>query len=242
MSRLHKPKAGFWIRLCVVVIYPLAGWLYRIRWAHLDRIPPPATGGVIFAINHVSNLDTLAMARLVWQGGRIPRFMVKSGLFGYPVVGRILRGAQQIPVYRGTTDAAGSLRAAVDALGRGEAIVIYPEGTYSRDPQQWPMQGKTGIARLVLLCPEIPVIPIGQWGAQRQRLSAGRLLRRRPVTASVGAPLDLRRHRGQPPRADTLREITDEVMTAVRCQVAEARGEQAPTEFFKLAHRVIDRR
>ena len=79
MSRLHKPKAGFWIRLCVAIIYPLCSVLFRIRWHHLDRMP--ARGGVIVVINHVSYIDTLLMARLIWQTGRIPRFMIKSGVF-----------------------------------------------------------------------------------------------------------------------------------------------------------------
>ena len=77
MSRLHKPKAGFWIRLCVAILYPLDGLIAKIRWRNLERVPAPSDGGMIFAINHVSQLDTIMMARLVWQSGRIPRFMIK---------------------------------------------------------------------------------------------------------------------------------------------------------------------
>src|SRR5437764_6781471 len=139
VSRLHKPKAGFWIRLCVMILYPLDALLFRIRWHYLDRMTPPRDGGVIIAINHISHLDTVLMARFVWQSGRVPRFMIKSGVFSKPVLGRIMSGAKQIPVYRGTTDAANSLRDAVTALDDGEAIVIYPEGTITRDPAQWPM-------------------------------------------------------------------------------------------------------
>ena len=91
MSRLHTPKAGFWIRLCVVIIYPLCGLWFRIRWHHLDRMP--ARGGVIVVINHISYIDTLLMARLIWQTGRIPRFMIKSDVFSQPVLGAIMRGA-----------------------------------------------------------------------------------------------------------------------------------------------------
>ena len=83
MSRLHKPKAGLWVRLCVLVVYPIDTLLFRIRWRGLDRIPPPDGGGLIVAANHVSHIDTLLMARLVWQAGRVPRFMVKSPVFGW---------------------------------------------------------------------------------------------------------------------------------------------------------------
>jgi 1-acyl-sn-glycerol-3-phosphate acyltransferase len=241
LSRLHKPKAGSWIRFCVSVIYPLDSLLFRIRWRHLDRMTPPADGGVIVAINHVSHIDTLLMARLMWQSGRIPRFLVKASLFSKPGLGQIMRGAQQIPVYRGTTDAADSLRAAVDALGRGEAVVIYPEGTITKDPAQWPMQGKTGIARLWLLAPDTPVIAVGQWGAQKRGGPIGQRLRRRDALGSVAGPVDLSRFRGAPDTAETVRAITDTIMTAVRDEVAELRQQPAPAEFFVPEHKYVDR-
>lgn len=239
MSRLHNPKAGFWIRLCVVVIYPVTWLLFRMRWRHAERMPGPDEGGVIVAINHVSQIDTLLMARCVYHSGRLPRFMVKAGLFSKPLVGSIMRGARQIPVYRGTTDAASSLREAVTALEQGEAVVIYPEGTTTKDPDNWPMLAKTGVARLVLLCPDIPVIPIGQWGAHRRR--RWHIPTRRLATASIGQPLDLRQFRGAEPTTQTLREITDTIMSAVRDQVAELRGEPAPAEFYRPSRRYVDK-
>lgn len=252
MSRLHKPKAGFWIRLCAIIIVPLTNLLYRVRLYHLDRIPAPerngaapsagaaAGSGVIVAMNHTSHIDTLLMARTLWQAGRIPRFMIKASLFHRPGIGQIFRGAKQIPVYRGTSDAAQSLRDAVAALARGEAIAIYPEGTITRAPGQWPMQGKTGLARLWLLSPDTPVVPIGQWGAQQRPFHARRLLRRAPFAASVGEPVDLSRFRGAPPSAHVLREITDTVMSAVRDEVSGLRGENAPAEFFRPDRVFVD--
>lgn len=242
MSRLHKPKAGFWIRLCVVVIYPLIGLLYRIRWKSLDRIPAPSAGGVIIAINHISHIDTLVTARLIWQSGRVPRFMIKASLFHKPITGPVFRGAKQIAVYRGTNDAAQSLRDAVTALERGEAIIIYPEGTITRDPDGWPMQAKTGIARLWMLTQDTPVIPIGQWGAQKREFTPMRLLRRPTTLASVGKPVDLHRFRGSEPTAATLREITDVIMSAVRDEVAAVRELPAPAEFFRGGQKRVDPR
>jgi 1-acyl-sn-glycerol-3-phosphate acyltransferase len=242
VSRLHKPKAGFWIRLCVVILYPFDALLFRIRWHHLDRVTPPEQGGVIIAINHVSHIDTVLMARFVWQSGRVPRFMVKGGLFSKPLIGHIMRGAKQIPVYRGTTDAASSLSAAVDALDSGEAIVIYPEGTITKDPAQWPMEARTGIARLVLLSPDTPVVPVGQWGAQPLKRRALRSrLRRRTAEATVGEPVDLSRFRGAEPTAETLREITDVIMVAIRDEVAKLRGEPAPLDFFTPPQKRVDK-
>ena len=229
MSRAHKPKAGFWIRLCVMILYPLDAALFRIRWHHLDRIPEH--GGVLLAVNHISQADTAAMARFVWQSGRIPRFLIKSGVFGWPVVGRIMTGAGQIPVYRGTADAKDSLAAATAALQRGECVIIYPEGTITSDPDYWPMAAKTGVARLALANPGIPVLPIGQWGAQRTLGRGGRFrpFPRHRHEAVVGLPVDLSRFRDQPATTQLLSEVTSEIMAAITAEVAALRGEQTPT-------------
>jgi 1-acyl-sn-glycerol-3-phosphate acyltransferase len=231
LSRLHQPKAGFWIRLCVIIIYPLCAVLFRIRWHHLDRMPE--RGGVIVVINHVSYIDTLLMARLMWQTGRIPRFMIKSGVFDKPVLGAIMRGSKQIPVARGTADAAKSLEAAIEALKAGEAVIIYPEGTITRDPQQWPMQAKSGLARLILAVPQIPVVPVGQWGAQKVLGSKLVLLTRRRAQASLGEPLDFSARAGEPITIDALRQVTDQVMRAVRTEVAQLRDLTPPDAFFR---------
>ncbi|MGN6605919.1 MAG: lysophospholipid acyltransferase family protein [Jatrophihabitans sp.] len=247
MSRLHKPKAGGYIRFWVALLYPLDSLFFKIRWRNLEAVPPPQDGGVIIALNHVSQVDTVLMARMVWQSGRIPRFMVKAGVFRWPIIGPLQAGAGQIPVYRGTADAAQSLRDAVTALRKGECIVIYPEGSTTKDPDGWPMQGKTGVARLALLCPEIPVIPIGQWGAQKRPGPKWlRFLRRvftgRPVVSvSVGKPVDLERFHGCEPNGAVLREMTDLIMGAVRDEVAVLRGEPAPTEFFVPTRKHVDK-
>lgn len=243
MARLHRPKAGFWIRAWVVILFPVTSTFFRLRWRNLDRVPAPSQGGVLIAINHLSHADTTLMARLVWSSGRVPRFMIKAGVFGWPVIGYMMTGAGQIPVYRGTTDAARSLRDAVAALDRGEAVIIYPEGTTTKDPRNWPMQARTGIARLALLAPDTPVVPIGQWGPHKDGgFQLGRLGRRRTSLASVGEPLDFSRFRGKEPTGELLREITDEIMSAVRDEVATLRDEPAPEEFFVASHKYVDKK
>jgi len=239
MSRLHKPKAGAFIRFWVMVIFPTTTAFFKLRWKHLDRMPAPESGGVIVALNHTSSADTVLTARLIWSSGRVPRFMIKAGVFEWPVIGWLMKGAGQIPVHRGTADAAQSLRDAVIALNNGEAVAIYPEGTTTKDPTNWPMQGKTGIARLVLLCPDVPVVPVGQWGAHKGH---GFHLGRRTSLASIGEPLDLSRFRDQQPSQRLQREITDEIMRAVRDQVAELRGETPPEEFFVPNRKYVDKK
>jgi 1-acyl-sn-glycerol-3-phosphate acyltransferase len=223
VSRQYRPRAGFWIRLCVIILYPLNSLFFRLRWHHLERIPEH--GGVLLAVNHISQADTVAMARLVWQAGRIPRFLIKSTIFDWPFVRRVLIGAGQIPVYRGSADAQESLQAANDALRRGECVIIYPEGTITNDPEYWPMRGKTGVARLALDNPDIPILPVGQWGAHR---TLGRRGRFRPVPrhrhdGAVGKPLDLSEFSGQPHSAAVLTAITEKIMAAITDEVTSLR-------------------
>ena len=75
----------------------------------------------------------------------------------------------------------------------GECVVVYPEGTITRDPDLWPMAGKSGAARIALAT-GCPVIPIGQWGAQDLLAPYAKkpdLFPRKPVTMKVGDPVDL---------------------------------------------------
>ncbi|MGX7679469.1 lysophospholipid acyltransferase family protein [Jatrophihabitans sp. DSM 45814] len=233
MRKGRTGKPGPYLRFCVIVIYPLTSILWRRNWRGADRIP--RQGPAILAINHISYADPFVVGRFIWDAGRLPRFLAKASLFKLPLAGRIVSGAGQIPVYRGTAEANEALRGAVEALQRGEVVLIYPEGTVTRDPQFWPMRGKTGIARLALLAPEVPVIPVGQWGAQHFLdfyAHRFRPIPRKTVSMWAGEPVDLSQYRGGEPRTAVLHEMTDHIMREVRDQVAAIRGEPAPDEFY----------
>lgn len=210
----------------------MVGLVFKVRWRGRERVPD---GGVIIATNHISYADPLVFARFVWDCGRVPRFLIKESLFKVFVAGRVLTGARQIPVSRDSTEAGESLRKAVEALERGECVCIYPEGTVTREPDFWPMVGRTGVARLALST-DVPVVPVAQWGAQHAvdvYNKRYRLLPRKTVVCSVGEPVDLSAYRGRPLTAELLREVTDVIMGAIRDQLAEVRGETPPTEFFR---------
>lgn len=223
-------KSPPWLRFIVLVLYlPISG-LFKLRWRGVEHLP--ASGPAILVINHVSYADPLVVARYAYDAGRAPRFLAKRSLFGIPVVGAALRGTGQIPVDRGSAQARQSLDEAVAALRRGEMVIVYPEGTVTRDPDWWPMAAKTGAARLALLAPDVPVVPAAQWGAQfavdvyRKRY---RLLPRKPVMVTAGPAVDLERFRGADGTAETLRTMTDVMMRAIRDLVGDLRGEPAPT-------------
>jgi 1-acyl-sn-glycerol-3-phosphate acyltransferase len=226
-------NAGRWVWLAVVLVKPLNAAFFKRHWRGQEHIPP--TGGVVLVANHVSQADWCTLAEFVWDSGRIPRFLVKDSLFRVRGVRSVLRGASQIPVSRGTAAARNSLEEAHAALGRGEVVCIYPEGTVTRDPDFWPMQARTGVARLALDT-DAPIVPVANWGTQNAVDVEHRKVRplpRHEVWGVAGPPLDLSAYRGRPLTADLLREVTDVIMGAVRDQLAEVRGETPPAEFFR---------
>jgi 1-acyl-sn-glycerol-3-phosphate acyltransferase len=226
-------RVGFWLRVAWAVIYPVDTVLFKLRWGGKEHLP--RQGGVLVVANHISYADPLAFARYVWDCGRVPRFLAKDSLFGIFFVGRVLSGAKQIPVHRGSADAQESLRDAIAALEQGEAVCIYPEGTVTRDPDWWPMFARTGVARLALAA-DVPVIPVGQWGAQHAvdvYHKKFRLLPRKRVHCLAGPPVDLSAYRGRPVTLEVLREVTDLIMGDVRALVGELRGETPPEVFWR---------
>ena len=223
------------LRFAVVVIVPVSSLLFRLRYRHGDRIP--ATGPVLLVANHVSVLDPLACARLAWDNGRVPHFLAKQSLFrGW--LGALLRACGQIPVARSSADAHEALSAAQADLAAGNCVVIYPEGSVTRDPDWWPMQARTGVARLALTT-DAAVVPVAQWGPQRVHDYHAKKLNLRPRAPAdylVGEPVDLSAQRaelraGRALSAELLRETTDLIMTRVRDQLAELRDEPPPRTF-----------
>jgi 1-acyl-sn-glycerol-3-phosphate acyltransferase len=221
--------------LAVVLIVPVSSLLFRLRYRHGERIP--ARGPVLLVANHVSILDPLACARLAWDNGRVPHFLAKHSVFK-GVVGTLLRQCGQIPVARFSSDAHVALAAAQVDLAAGNLVVIYPEGSVTRDPGWWPMQARTGVARLALTTDAV-VVPVAQWGPHRvhdYQASKLHLRLRTPADYLVGEPVDLSSLRaevraGRALDADLLRETTDLIMAHVRDQLAELRGEPAPRSF-----------
>jgi 1-acyl-sn-glycerol-3-phosphate acyltransferase len=232
-----RGRISYGMAAAIVVIYPTASLLFKLRYRHGDRIPP--TGPVLLVANHVSILDPLACARLVFDNGRLPHFLAKQSVFkGF--AGTLLRSAGQIPVLRFSAEAHGALDAAKADLDAGNLVVIYPEGSVTRDPDWWPMQARTGVARLALTTDAV-VLPVAQWGPQRVHDYHRKKLTlrfRAPADYLVGEPVDLSPQRaevraGRPLSVELLRETTDLIMSRVRDQLGELRGETPPSTFHQ---------
>jgi 1-acyl-sn-glycerol-3-phosphate acyltransferase len=228
---MRERRGWAWI-VAISIVKPVLLAVTKHRWIDGEKLP--AEGGAVVAANHVSHVDPLTFAHLVHDHGRLPRYLAKSGLFDLFFVGTVFRATGQIPVYRMTADAARAFSAAVEAVGRGRLVVVYPEGTLTRQPELWPMTGKTGAAHIALAS-GVPVVPVAQWGAQDilyPYASKPRLFPRKTVYAKVGDPVDLDDLRGQEITPAVLREATDRIMDAITVLLEDIRGESAPLERF----------
>ncbi len=226
-SREKTRPSAFWPLAAIAA--PLIALLFKLEIHGAEKLP--REGAYVLAPNHYSEADPLAVALAVWKAGRAPRFMAKESLFRVPVLGWILRSTGMVPVARSSSAASArqTLETSETLVRLGRGVIVYPEGTLTREPGLWPMRGKTGAVRLAL-ADDIPVIPMAHWGVQQVMPRYGKLklwpLRRR-VRVLIGDPVDLSEFQveGQPVN---LAAATDRVMAAVADLLAQLRGEPAP--------------
>jgi 1-acyl-sn-glycerol-3-phosphate acyltransferase len=196
-----------WYHVAVWTLRPALATWFNWRFEGFEHIP--REGPLLVACNHISYLDPLAHGYMLVKAGRRPRFLTKSELYRNPLLKAVLKGTRQIPVERGSGSMA-PVEAARDALRRGEAVMVYPESTITRNPDYSPMQGKTGIARLTLGS-DVPVLPMAVWGSQYvwQREGARSLKFGRPIWVKAGPPLDFSEYEDAQGRPETVRKVTD---------------------------------
>ena len=238
-KRRSGKKLGFWYLFAVGLLRPPMLALTKRDWSGTENLraeilPDGTQEGVVVCPNHISWFDPLQSAHFFYDNGRPPRYLGKESVFRVPIAGWILRKAGQIPVYRETADAANAVRDAIAAVQRGECVVVYPEGTITRDPGLWPMQGKTGAARIALIS-GAPLIPVALWGAQeviRPYVNEFRILPRKTMHVVAGPAVDIDDLRGRPLDAAVLQEATDRLIAAIVSLVEGLRGETAPAERF----------
>lgn len=229
------------------IFWPMAGialpimyGMTRYRFTSESRLP--AEGPCIVAPNHMSEIDPIAVGVSIWRLGRLPHFMAKASLFRIPIIGSILRWSGQIPVERSgrasvdpkgtknTTPRNSSLEAARQIISQESVVIVYPEGTLTRDPKLWPMRGKPGAVRLALEH-GLPLYPLAHWGVQELMPRYGRGIKpfpRKTVHINVGPPLDLSEFEGKPLTSELLTQATDKLMAEIARLLGELRGETPP--------------
>jgi 1-acyl-sn-glycerol-3-phosphate acyltransferase len=209
------------------IVRPVMNVLMRKKWEGLEKLP---AGGFIAVPNHTTEIDPLVFGHMLYNQKRMPHFLAKAGLFKVPVLRAVLRNTKQIPVERSSSGANRSLQIAKEVVDEGGAIIIYPEGTLTRDPELWPMKGHTGAARMALES-GIPVVPMAHWGAHEvfpRYAKRMHLFPRKTSRVIVGEPVDLSAFAGRPLDRATLSEATNVIMDAITELVATLRGEKPP--------------
>ncbi|MGH1562512.1 lysophospholipid acyltransferase family protein [Mumia sp. DW29H23] len=225
---------GMVLRTIVAALRAPVTAAVRREWSGAENLP--ADRGFVVAANHVSHADPVMLAHFLYDNGVPPRYLAKAAILDVPVIGKILRATGQIPVYRGTSEAADAFAAAKQAVLDGEGVIFYPEGTITRDPDEWPMSGKTGAARVALET-GCPVVPVAQWGPNMFLEPYGRRLHvvpRQTMQIAAGPPVDLDDLRGQEVTAAILATATDRIMDAVTEQLAKLRDLPVPSERMSL--------
>jgi 1-acyl-sn-glycerol-3-phosphate acyltransferase len=226
-------------RLIRALARALLGVFYRrIDVVGLEQVP--AGSPLIVAANHGNGLvDPMLLLAVL---PRTPRPLAKAGLFRHPIIAPFLRLARALPVHRrqdggaDTTGNALTFRAVGEALGRGEAILIFPEGVSQPEPTL--MTLRTGAARLLLEAeaagaPPITLLPVGLVVHEPGRLRAGGAL------VQIGPPVVtadcVALHRRDPLAA--VRTLTDRLATALRRQIVEAEDRET-LRLLRLMERV----
>ncbi|MDQ1083423.1 1-acyl-sn-glycerol-3-phosphate acyltransferase [Microbacterium proteolyticum] len=215
------------------LIAPLARAIYRPRVEGRENVP--RTGPVIFASNHLSFIDSIAIPV---AAPRPVHFMAKAAYFEKWASRQFFTAIGAIPVERGAgqkaLDALDEQKAFLDD---GRAVALYPEGTRSLDGRLY--KGRTGVAFLALQT-GAPVVPVGLIGTDEVMPVGAKFPSTTPrITVRFGTPLDLSPH-GPASSGRARRGATDEIMAAIHAlsgqELANAYNEapaQNPIERIK---------
>lgn len=230
-----RMSLGIPYRMAEASAWPWLMAMTRRDWRGQDNLGFHGDG-IIVCPNHISWFDPLVVAHFLHDSGRPPRFVAKQSVFEVPIFGQWIGAAGQIPLDRGS-DPTEALASAEAAVRSGECLVIYPEGTLTRDPNLWPMTGKTGAVRLSLQT-GAPVIPVAQWGPQEVMWPYKKEFNAFPpklMQVRAGDPITFDDLRGKPVTAALLKKGTARVMAAITDMLADMRGETPPAKPFDWA-------
>lgn len=154
----------------------------KVHAEGLENIPQ---GVCIFVANHASNLDPLALFP------SIPRrlsVLIKDDILRIPILSFGMRLVRFVPIRRGDRDSiAHSVEACREVLREGLSLVIFPEGTRSRDGHMRPF--KKG-AFVLGIETGVPIVPVSIEGTRALLPAGAKWLRPGEVTVRVGRPVD----------------------------------------------------
>jgi len=187
---------------------------FYFGWRVYDADQVPAEGSVVLAANHASYIDPPLIGAALQ---RQVHFLARNTLFDQPVVGTLLRSWEVVPVDREGAGA-GGLKAILDRLRHGGAILLFPEGTRTSTGELQPARSGIGLTVLKSSCPVIPVRVFGTYRAYGRHLRLPRPCR---VTVKFGAPLDFAGPRAEAAACSKARlkaiyqEVANQIMAVI---------------------------
>ena len=203
---------GFLYRLGWLFFRAFFAIYFRSRAFNPERVPP--FGPVILASNHASFLDPpLVGAPLA----RPLAYLARDTLFRFPLIGSLLRAWNAVPVDRDGGGAAG-LRRILEVLEAGDGVIVFPEGTRTRDGRL--QAARSGIGLMVLKS-NAPVVPVRVFGTFEAYGRYARFPRPFRIAVKYGRPMGFERLRQEAPTCDKARlkqiyhEITARTMDAI---------------------------
>ena len=199
----------------------LLGWVvfravYRFYfgWRVYNAERVPLAGPVILASNHASFIDPPLVGSGVRRG---INYLARENLFRFPVMGWVLHRWQVVPVDREGGGAKG-LKAILDRLLAGGAIILFPEGTRSRDGKLQPARSGIGLTVIKSAAPVVPVRVFGTFEAYGRHM---RFPRPRRVAVKYGRPMLFEALRAEARACSKQRlkeiyqQVADEIMAAI---------------------------
>ena len=189
-----------------------AAWWGRLEVGGLDLVPP--AGPLLVVPNHDSQWDPIVIGLALSRRRRL-RFLARAELWRIPGLGPLLNALGQIRIERGAGDRE-ALRHAVDALARGEAVCIFPEGRLSRGEV---LRARSGVGWLSAACPEAHVLLCAVDGAT----AFVRFPRRPRVRIALFEPRD-----GQPRTGEEPAALAARLLGELRARVPPAPAGRSP--------------
>ncbi len=186
------------------------------RWRVYNPERVPLSGPVILASNHASYLDPMLIGAALHRG---INYLAREDLFRFPVLGWVLRRWQTVPVNREGSGAKG-LRAILDRLLAGGAIILFPEGTRTGDGKLQPARSGIGLTVIKSSAPVVPVRVFGTFEAYNRDLS---FPRPRRVAVKFGEPMSFEnlRTEAQVCSKERLKQIYQQVADEIMVTIAK---------------------
>jgi 1-acyl-sn-glycerol-3-phosphate acyltransferase len=197
------------------------GWLFfrflyatYFRWRVFNAERVPCSGPVILASNHASYLDPPLVGAGLQRGCN---YLARESLFRYPGIGALLHSWQAVPVDRDGGGARG-LKAILDRLLAGGVIILFPEGTRTKDGKLQPARSGIG---LTVIKSNAPVVPVRVFGTFDAYGRTARFPKPQRVMVKYGQPMDFRALReeaktcSKPRLKEIYQQVADEIMEEI---------------------------